>query len=73
MTIVMNMSDHEIEREALEVEYDEEVMNTGWNPGVDSVSEQLQLVQTSEQNSMPDDLATVSAELFLRKMYSYQR
>jgi hypothetical protein len=73
MTIVMNMSDYEIEREALEVEYGEEIMYTGWNPDVDLVREQLQVVPTSEQMTFPDDLATVAAELFLRKMYSYQR
>jgi hypothetical protein len=73
MTIVMNMSDYEIEPEALEVEYGEEIMYAGWNPDVDSVREQLQLVPTSEQMTIPDDLTTVAAELFLRKMYSYQR
>jgi len=73
MTIVMNMSDYEIESEPLDVEYVEEIMNTGWNPEVDSVREQLQLVQTGEQMTLPDDLTTVAAELFLRKMYSYQR
>ena len=73
MTIVMNMSDHEIERGALEVEYEEEIMNSGWNPDVELVQEQLQLVPTDERMTIPDDLATISAELFLRKMYSYQR
>jgi hypothetical protein len=72
MTIVMNMSDYEIESEALEVEDGEEIMYAGWNPDVDSVSEQLQLVPTSEHRPLPDDLKTVAAELFLRKMYSYQ-
>ena len=48
-------------------------MYAGWNPDVDSVREQLQLVPTSEQMTLPDDLTTVAAELFLRKMYSYQR
>ena len=73
MTIVMNMSDYEIERGALEVEYGDEIMNAGWNPDVELVQEQLQLVPTDERMTIPDDLATISAELFLRKMYSYQR
>lgn len=72
MTIVMNMSDYEIERETLDAEYSEEIMNTGWNPDVDLVCEQLQLVPASEEMAIPDDLAKVSAELFLRKMYSYK-
>ena len=70
MTIVMNMSDYEIERGALEVEYEEEIMNSGWNPDVELVQEQLQLVPTDEGMTIPDDLATTSVELFLRKMYS---
>jgi len=74
MTIVMNMSGYEIEREALDVEYEEEIMNAGWNPDVDEmVREQLQLVPAGEEKPIPDDLASVAAELFLRKMYSYQR
>jgi hypothetical protein len=40
---------------------------------VDSVCQQLELVPTSEQLAMPEGLATEVAELFLRKMYSYQR
>ena len=73
MTIVMNMSDYEIESEPLEIEYSEEIMYNGWNPEVDSVCQQLQLAPTEEPVTLPDDLKTVAAELFLRKMYSYQR
>ena len=73
MTIVMNMSDFEIEGEGLDSEYGEEIMNTGWNPDIELVREQLQYVPASEQMTIPDDLATVAAEVFLRKMYSYQR
>ena len=73
MTIVMNMSDYEIESEPLDIEYGDEILDAGWNPEVDSVCEQLQLVPTGEQMALPDDLTTVAAELFLRKMYSYQR
>ena len=73
MIIVMNMGDYEIEQDELEIEYGEEIMNAGWNPEVDSVHEQLQILTDSEMNTIPDDLATASAELFLRKMYSYQR
>ncbi|OFZ66994.1 MAG: hypothetical protein A2V79_07430 [Betaproteobacteria bacterium RBG_16_56_24] len=67
------MSDFEIEGEGLDLEYGEEIMNTGWNPDIALVKEQLQYVPTSEQMIIPDDLATVAAEVFLRKMYSYQR
>lgn len=78
MTIVMNMSDFEIEGEEPgieygEEEYGEEIMNTGWNPDIELVRAQLQYAPTSEQMTIPDDLAAVAAEAFLRKMYSYQR
>lgn len=72
MIIVMNMSDHEIEHDESADEYGDEIMNTGWNPDVDSVHKQLQIVPGSEPTRMPDDLASVSAEIFLEKMHSYQ-
>jgi hypothetical protein len=73
MKVTMNMSDFEIEYETIEEEYGEEILCSGWNPEVDSVCQQLELVPTSEQLAMPEGLATEVAELFLRKMYSYQR
>ena len=73
MTIVMNMNDYEIEREELDVEYGEEIMNTGWNPDVELVREQLQIAPTGEDRAMPDDLVSAAAEIFLRKMYFYRR
>jgi hypothetical protein len=69
MKVTMNMSDFEIEYETIEEEYGEEILCSGWNPEVDSVCQQ----PTSEQLAMPEGLATEVAELFLRKMYSYQR
>ena len=73
MTTVMSMSDYEIESESSDSGYGEEIMYTGWNPEIDSVHEQLQIVPTGDHSAIPDDLATTSAALFLRKMYSYQR
>ena len=73
MAIVMNMSGYEIEREIVVIEeYDDEVMNAGWNP---------QLVLASERPStagdrhmaLPDEVANVDVETFLKKMYEYQR
>ena len=71
MTIVMNMSDYEIEREALEIGYDDEILWAGWNPEVDTVCQQLQPVPTTEKMAMPTSLTTEVVGLFLRKMYSY--
>ncbi len=79
MAIVISMSDFEVDVDVesfdvdVDVEYEEEVLNAGWNPEVDSACEQLQFVPTGEQNAIPEDLTTVASELFLRKMYSYQR
>lgn len=68
MKITMDMSSHEIEQDATELEeYGEEIMNTGWNPAVDMVSG-LQEIET------PADVTTaVVAEIVLRKLYSYQQ
>jgi len=77
MKVTMNMSNYEIEHETIEAEYGDEILCAGWNPEIDSVCPQLQLelqlVPTIQQLTMPADLATEVAELFLRKMYSYQR
>ena len=73
MNVTMNMSNYEIEPETIEVEYSDEILYAGWNPEVDSVCQQLQLVPTTEQRAMPATLTTEVVELFLRKMYSYRR
>lgn len=72
MKITMSMSDYEIE-DSTEAEYSDDILYAGWNPEVDSVSQQLQLVPTPEEQDMPVALTTEIVELFLRKMYSYQR
>jgi len=73
MKITMDMSSYQIEQETIETEYGDEILCAGWNPEVDSVCQQLQLVPTTEQQDMPDALKAEAMELFLRKMYSYQR
>jgi|PersoiStandDraft_1058852.scaffolds.fasta_scaffold28997_2 hypothetical protein len=73
MNVTMNMSNYEIEPETIEVEYSDEILYAGWNPEVDSVCQQLQLVPTTEQRAMPATLTAEVVELFLRKMYSYRR
>jgi hypothetical protein len=37
----MHMSSSEIEKDAMEVEYGEEIMSAGWNPAVEKVCELL--------------------------------
>ena len=73
MNVTMDMSSYEIESETMEAEYDDEILCAGWNPEIDSVCEQLQLEPVTQELDRPADLSTEVAELFLRKMYSYQR
>jgi hypothetical protein len=73
MSITMNMSNYEIEHETAETEYSDEILNAGWNPAVDLLCQQQLLITTEKQMPMPTDLTSMIAELFLRKMYSYQR
>jgi len=82
MKTTMDMSSYEIEQDAMESEYGEEIMSSGWNPAVDMVCEQLLQVPTDEQMAMAaelptlnsvDEVSTAVSEIFLRKMYSYQR
>ena len=81
MRTTMDMSSYEIEQDAMEIEYGEEIMSAGWNPAVDLVCEQLLQVPADEEMSMaaelamldtPDDVSAAVSEIFLRKMYSYQ-
>jgi len=82
MKTTMDMSSYDIEQDALESEYGEEIMSSGWNPAVDLVCEQLLQIPTDEQMAMAAELPTLNSvdevssavsEIFLRKMYSYQR
>ena len=68
MNITMDMSSHEIEQDAIEIEeYGEEIMNSGWNPAVDLVTG-LQKIEAPADVTM-----SVVAEIVLRKLYSYQQ
>jgi hypothetical protein len=64
-TIVMNMSSGKIEHTPSPAEYDDEVLSAGWNPVVSLEH----AVPAEKQLHMPAELATVDAELFLKKMY----
>ncbi len=68
---MINMSNHEIERDSMEAEYGEEVMRAGWNPAVELVPQQHLPLPTERQMNILADLA--AAELYLKKMYSCQR
>jgi hypothetical protein len=68
----MDMSSYEIQKDdSSTMKYDEEVLHSGWVP---TLALQQSLPQDWENKSaIPDDLVTVDAEVFLRKMYSNQR
>ena len=73
MSTVMDMSSYEIERDPLDVEYSDEVMCSGWNPAVNLMCQQVMVESQGRKLTMPAELAMVDAELFLQKMYAYQR
>ena len=74
MGVVMNMNSYEIERDdAMEAEYGEEVLCSGWNPAVTLACQQHKLTWTDRHMTMPSSLAIVDAEGFLQKMYAYLR
>ena len=72
MRITMNMSSYEIEQDSTEAEYSDDILYAGWNPEVESLSQELQFASVLEP-AMPVAFTTEIVELFLRKMYSYQR
>ncbi|HEY8887560.1 MAG TPA: hypothetical protein VIM35_03660 [Gallionella sp.] len=73
MSIVMNMSSYEIERSLKETEYGDEVMYAGWIPAVALMSLLQPFVSTNKPTTIPTDLTTVNADLFMQRMYAYQR
>lgn len=73
MKITMDMSSYEIEKDEVEAEYSDDILYTGWNPEVDSMREQLQPIPAAEPQEMPVDITPEAMEIFLKKMYSYQR
>lgn len=74
MGVVMNMSSYEIERDdAMEAEYGNEVLCSGWNPAIALACQQHTVSGAGRQMTMPSSLATVDAEMFLQQMYAFQR
>ena len=65
-TMIMNMSQGNIERdEPATIEYDNELMCSGWNP----VIAMTQLIPEDKHKSFPAELVGVDLESFLNKMY----
>lgn len=73
MSIVMNMSGYEVERETVVAEeYGDEVMCAGWNPQLALVGERP-VAAMDKHAGFPDALACVNVDAFLQKMYKFQR
>lgn len=65
-TMIMNMCGGKAEQlVTITADYDDEVQNAGWNPVVSLEH----AVPYEKHTAMPSELATVDAELFLKKMY----
>jgi len=73
MGIDMNMSSYEIERSLTEPEYGDEVMCAGWIPDVALMCQLQPFESTNTLTTIPFHLATVNADLFMQRMYAYQR
>lgn len=73
MTTTMNMSGYEIERKVAAVEeYGEEVMCAGWNPELELVGDRP-VPEVDRHAVFARELADADIDVFLRKMYKYQR
>lgn len=71
MNIEMNMNGDKIEEPSVDVEYGDEILNTGWNPAVNLINQEH--IDMPEKAAMPPDLTAEVIEVFLRKMYAMQR
>jgi hypothetical protein len=72
MTIVMNMSGYEIEREKVAVEeYGDEVMYAELIPQLVLVNDS-HVKEVGKHTELPAELANVDVDAFLKKMYEYQ-
>lgn len=68
-SLIINMSLGTVEQDhAGEAEYSDEVLYAGWIPSVAL----LQPVPELRRKTMPSELATVDAELFLQKMETWK-
>lgn len=71
MAVVMNMSGYEVERESVAAEeYGDEVMCAGWNPELALIGDSC---APEKHAVIPREMAHVDVEVFLQKMYRYQR
>lgn len=68
-----DMGSYEEQRESMEADYGDEVMYAGWIPAIALMCLLQPFVSTHKLTTIPSDLATVNADLFMQRMYAYQR
>ena len=73
MSIVMNMSSYEVERDSMEAEGSEEAGYKNWSTPVALMCQQQLFAPSGRQMTIPIDLVAVDAELFLQKMDARRR
>lgn len=70
--ITMSMSQYEIEQDGSITEgYGDEVLCAGWNPAI--ALQQRAYIEKEQRAAIPPELAAADIDLFLKKMYAYQR
>ncbi|MGB8516962.1 MAG: hypothetical protein WCD45_03645 [Gallionella sp.] len=67
-TLTMDMSSGVCDSNKPAAEYEEEILNAGWNPQL-----ALQQYASSEHHDIPHHLVNVSVDVFLKRMYANQR
>jgi hypothetical protein len=71
-SVTMDMSGYKTERSCTPDEhYDDEVLYAGWNPSL--ALQQYAQTERNRLGAMPIEFAAVSVDLFMKKMYAYQR
>jgi hypothetical protein len=72
MDIVMNMSSFEITRGLMRTEYGDVVMCAGAIPAIALMCQLQPFVSPDKLTTVPTDLATVNADLFMQRMYAHR-
>ncbi len=71
MSVIMNMSNYEIEREAL-AQSEDGLMHRGWNPQLHLATLNHMSTLIKHHTELPVSLVTADAESFLQSMYAYR-
>lgn len=73
MGIAMNMNSNTMQRELLDAEYDDEVLYAGWIAEDSRMCLLQPFVSADKPTTMPADIVMLNVDLFMQRMYAYQR